>query len=148
MMMSAPENAMKSTAGVCCTVTVKVQELLFPLASRATLVTVVTPCGNVLPDGGEEVITGLGSQMSEAMTTNVPMAPAGLLHSRMRFVEHEIVGGVVSTTETVNEHVLLLPLESVATQRTVVRPGAKVLPEAGVQTSAVLVSMISEAVTK
>ena len=60
-------------------------------------------------------------------------------------VEHEIAGGVVSTTETVNEHVLLLPLESEATQRTVVVPHGKVLPEIGEQPSNGVVSQVSEA---
>jgi hypothetical protein len=44
-----------------------------------------------------------------------------------------IVGGVVSTTETVKSAFALLPALSVALHETVVWPIANVLPEAGAQ---------------
>ena len=132
---------------VSCTVTMKLQLLLLPLESVAMQITMVVPSAKVLPEAGVQTSTGLVSQRSEVVTANVPMAPAGLLHSSMRFVEQAMAGAVVSTTETVKLHVLVLPLESVARQRTVVRPGAKVLPEAGVQRRVALVSQISEDVT-
>ena len=134
-------------AVVSCTVTVKLQLLLLLLESVVTQFTVVAPGAKVLPEAGVQTSTGLVSQISEVVTTNVPTAPAELVHSRSKFAEQTIVGGVVSTTETVNEQVLLLPPESLVTQRTVVTPGAKVLPEAGVQTSTGLVSQMSEVVT-
>lgn len=127
------------------TVTVKLQELLLPLESLDTQFTVVAPRGKMLPEAGEQMSTGLVSQISEVVTTNVPTAPAGLVHSRMRFVEQSIVGGVLSTTETVNEQELLLLLASVATQRTVVWPRGKVLPEIGEQISDGAMSQTSEA---
>ena len=55
-----------------------------------------------------------------------------------------MVGGVVSTTRTVNEQALLLPLESVATHRTVVTPCGNVLPDSGEQTRVGFVSQRSE----
>ena len=134
-------------AAVSRTVIVKLQLLLLPLESLDTQRTVVSPGAKVLPEAGVQTSTGLVSQISEVVTTYVPTAPAGLVHSRMRLVEQVIAGGVVSTTETVNEQVLLFPPVSVDTQSTVVTPGAKVLPEAGVQTSTGLVSQISEVVT-
>ena len=144
----APDKTMVSETGASTTVTVKVQTLLLPLASRATFVTVVTPGGKVLPEGGVEVMTGLASQMSVAVTLKVTMLPPGVpVHWVEMFVEHMIIGGVVSTTVTMNEQLLLLPVVSVDTQRTVVTPRWKVLPETGEQTSTGLVSHRSEVVT-
>lgn len=101
---------------VSWTVTVKLQLLLLPPKSLLTQFTVVTPGGKMLPEAGEQTSTGLASQMSEVVTTNVPTAPVGPVLSSTRFVEQDIVGGVVSTTETVNEQALLLLLASLATQ--------------------------------
>ena len=129
---------------VSCTVTVKLQLLLLPPISLLTQFTVVTPEAKVLPETGEQTSTGLVSQISVVVTTNVPTAPAGLVLSSTRFVEQDIVGGVVSTTEKMKEQALLLLLASVATQWTVVRPRGKVLPETGEQTSDGAVSQISE----
>src|SRR5678815_4897898 len=50
---------------VSCTVTVKLQELLLPLASVATHDTVVRPIGNRSPEFFEHTSTAPGSQMSE-----------------------------------------------------------------------------------
>ena len=74
-------------------VTVNVQLLALPLASRAVLVTVVTPTGNVLPLGG--VLTRLVTlQLSVAVTVNVTLLrlhrPASALNTRL--LEQVIVG--------------------------------------------------------
>ena len=130
---------------VSCTVTVKLQLLLLPPESLETQFTTVRPGAKVVPEAGVQTSTGLASQISEVVTTNVPTAPAELVHSSRRFVEQVIEGKVVSTTKTVKEQVLLLPLASVATQRTVDTPGGKVLPETGEQTSDGAESQKSEA---
>jgi hypothetical protein len=128
---------------VSTTVTVKLHEALFPLASVAVQVTVVVPIRKVLPDAGVQTITGFGSQMSVAVAWNVATAPAGLVHSRVIFAGQVMTGGVVSTTVTVKLHEELLPLASVAVQVTVVVPIRKVLPDAGVQTTTGFGSQIS-----
>src|SRR5258705_13910460 len=64
----------------------------------------------------------------------------------MMSVGQVICGGVVSCTRTVNEQVLVLPLSSVATQRTDVSPRGKSDPDGGRQTSATLLSQVSVAV--
>ena len=74
-------------------VTVKVQLLVLPLASVATLVTVVTPTGNVLPLGG--VLTRFVTlQLSVAVTVNVTLLrlhrPASALNTRL--LEQVMVG--------------------------------------------------------
>ena len=55
------------------TVTVNVQLAVFPEASVAVLVTVVTPFGNELPEGGVDA-TVTPEQLSEALTVNVVTA--------------------------------------------------------------------------
>jgi hypothetical protein len=57
-----------------------------------------------------------------------------------------IDGLVVSTTVTLNVHVELFALESVAVHVTVVAPNTKVLPEGGTQTTTGLGSVLSVAV--
>ena len=64
---------------------------------------------------------------------------------RIRFAGQLITGGCVSCTVTVNEQLAVLPDPSVAVQLTVVVPLAKLVPEAGVQTT-LTVEQLSEAV--
>src|SRR5258705_6278835 len=64
----------------------------------------------------------------------------------MRSAGQAICGAVVSCTRTLNEQVLVLPLSSVATQRTVVSPGRNSDPDGGTQFNATLVSQVSVAV--
>ena len=59
-----------------------------------------------------------------------------------------IVGAVVSSTVIRNAAVLVLPLESVAEQATVVVPNPKLLPELGMQLAATLPSTTSVADTE
>ena len=49
------------------TVTVKLHVLLFPHRSVAVQLTVVTPAGNTLPDGGTQTIVVAGSVLSVAV---------------------------------------------------------------------------------
>ena len=75
------------------TVTVKVQLLVFPLASVAVFVTVVVPTGKVLPLGG--VLTRLVTlQLSAALTLKVTLLrlhrPASAANTRL--LGHVIVG--------------------------------------------------------
>src|SRR5436190_1342209 len=97
------------------TVTVKVQLLVFPLASVAVFVTVVTPTPNVLPLGGR--LTRLVTlQLSVALTVNVTLLrlhrPASAV--TIKLLGHVITGFCVSVTVTVNAQLLVLPLASVA----------------------------------
>jgi hypothetical protein len=57
-----------------------------------------------------------------------------------------IVGACISTTVTVNEHVAVLPLESVAVELTVVMPFGKAEPDGGLLTT-MTPGQLSEAVT-
>ena len=54
--------------GVDCTVTVKLQLVLFPQVSLAVEKTVVVPIGNVLPLGGLALTNGGGEQPPLAVT--------------------------------------------------------------------------------
>src|SRR5439155_7111125 len=89
------------------TVTVKVQLLVFPLASVAVLVTVVTPTGNVLPLGG--LLTRLVTlQLSVALTVKVTLLrlhrPASAANTRLP--GQVITGFWLSVTVTVKVQLL------------------------------------------
>ena len=116
------------------TPTVKLQELLLPLASVAVHVTVVVPMGKVLPEGGTQLIVGWGSQVSVAVAVKVTLA---LEHwpgsTPMPKLPGQVIdGAIVSRTVTVKLQKMRRPLESVALYVTVVSPTEKVLPDAGV----------------
>jgi hypothetical protein len=113
------------------TLTVKVQLLLLPLLSHEVLVTVVSPTGNAKPLGGalEVFVT---AQLSVAVTLKVAL----LTHTpgaafTVRFAGQVIAGGCVSSTVTVKEQLLELPLLSRAVLVTVVTPNGKAKPLAG-----------------
>src|ERR1051325_2564721 len=113
-------------------VTVKVQVFVLPLASVTTLVTLVTPTGNVLPLGG--VLTTLATpQLSVALTLKVTLLrlqrPASALNTRL--VGHVITGLSWSVMEPVKVHLLVFPPPSVAVPVTTVTPTGKVLPLGG-----------------
>ena len=84
------------------TVTVNVQESLFPLASAATTVTVVSPSGKIEPETGSDVTTGALSHASVA-AGNANVAVALLLEVQtLTFASgHTMLGAVVSTTFSV-----------------------------------------------
>ena len=93
------------------TVTVNEQVLVFGGAawSLAVQVTVVDPIENVVPEAGAQLAVGLASQASCAATVKPTTAPLGSVHSTgPMFPGHTVnTGGVVSTTVTVNEQVLV-----------------------------------------
>ena len=107
------------------------QVLLFPLLSRAVLVTVVTPAGNAKPLAGTLVIL-VTVQLSVAVRLNVTLLEqtAGAAFT-VRFVGQLITGSWLSITVTVKLHVLLLPLLSNAVFVTVVTPTGNAMPLAG-----------------
>jgi hypothetical protein len=113
------------------TVTVNVQLLLLPLLSRAVLVTVVTPTGNANPLSGSFEIL-VTAQLSVAVTLKVTL----LEHTpdaafTVRFAGQVIAGGCVSSTVTVKEQLLELPLLSRAVLVTVVMPNGNAKPLTG-----------------
>jgi hypothetical protein len=112
-------------------VTVKLQEAVLPEVSVAVQVTVVVPSGKVDPDGGLQT-TVATPQLSVA--TGAKVTTAG--HAALVMGAGQVIfGGSVSTTVTVKLHVAVLPDVSVAVQRTVVVPLAKIEPEGGTQTT-------------
>jgi hypothetical protein len=102
--MSSGQSPM--TGGVVSwTITSKVQVPVLPSASVPTHVTVVTPTGNALPEGGEHATVGLGSQLSIAVavpysTTTLP----GPTQSTVTSSGQVTAGPVSSTTMTVMMH--------------------------------------------
>jgi hypothetical protein len=140
----------QSMTGFCVlvTVTVKVQRLVFPLASVATFVTMVSPTGKMLPLGG--VLTRFVTlQLSVAVTLKVTLLrlqrPGSAVNRRLP--GQAIAGFCVSVTVTVKVQVLRLPLVSVAVLVTVVTPTGKVLPLGGVLTTPTT-AQLSVAVTE
>ena len=73
------------------TVTVKLHVALLPLLSRAVLVTVVTPTGNVKPLAGL-LVTLVTVQLSLAVTTNVTL----LAHIPVAAVTVRLAGQVMA----------------------------------------------------
>ena len=65
----------------------------------------MVPNGNAEPDGGAHTIVGVGSQRSVALAEYVADAPAALVHSSVMALGHVMLGGVVSTTVTLKQHV-------------------------------------------
>src|SRR5206468_12549906 len=88
-------------AVVSTTVTVKVADPVLSLLSVAEQVTVVTPSGKVLPDGGVQVAVIEPSTVSVAVAVNVTTAPSLPVFSTRRSSELVTTGAVVSTTVTV-----------------------------------------------
>jgi hypothetical protein len=104
------------------TVTVKLQELVLPLKSVATLLTVVAPTVKVLPDAGVDTIADI-LQLSVPVTLNVTTAlqlPASVLC--VILFEQVITGDWLSTTMTVVVQVEALPLTSVTVRITGLLP--------------------------
>src|SRR5690349_15274755 len=82
---------------VSVTVIVKLVELALPEASVAVTVTVVTPSGNVEPEGRSAETVGAGSVSSVAAgRENVTAAPAGDVASAITSETEPSTGGVVS----------------------------------------------------
>src|SRR5512140_972048 len=83
--------------------------------------------------------------MSVADAENVTAAPDGPVASSVIFEGTVTVGGVVSTTVTLNEPCPVLPCASVALHDTSVVPSAKIDPECGVHVVLTLPSTMSVA---
>src|SRR5688500_2186840 len=102
-----------SGASRSCTFTVKEQEAVFPPASVTVQVTLVTPTGKKLPEGGTQTTVGLGqlSVTTGAKWTTAPHCPGSFAEkmSNGSLSGQEMVGGWVSRTVTVKEHVAVLP---------------------------------------
>src|SRR5205823_1627513 len=91
------------------TVTVKVHVAVLPAPFVAVQVTGVVPNGNAEPDGGTQLVVTPGqlSVVGAAKLTIKLVWPAAALATM--FVEQAIVGGCVSLTVTVKEHLFVLP---------------------------------------
>ena len=96
------------------TVTVKLFEELFPLASVAVHVTFVLPIANVDPESGLQPTVGFGSTVSVADAENVTTAPRELEAPASRLPGAVRTGAVVSRTLTVKLAVDVFPEASVA----------------------------------
>jgi hypothetical protein len=123
-------------ASLSTTVTRCTQVAVLPEVSVAVQVTEVVPLGKTV---GASLATLARPQLSAAVA--VPKLTLAAEHwpgSVLTVTSggHEIVGGSVSLTVTVNEQEAVLPAASVAVQATVVVPFGKVEPEGGAQTTA------------
>src|SRR5881628_2722490 len=125
------------------------QAFVLPESSRASQVTLVKPTGKAVPEGGTQPTATELSQISLAAgepNSTIALPPSWGNSAAIMFVGQVICGGVVSCTRTVNAQALVLPLASVATQRTVVSPSGNSAPDGGTQTGATLLSQVSAAV--
>src|ERR1044072_8312762 len=86
------------------TETVKLQVAVLPEASVAVQVTVVTPTGKQLPEGGLQTTTTPG-QLSLAVVVNLTTPKASVIAAgaAVTLAGQVIEGGCVSFTVTVNE---------------------------------------------
>src|SRR5712692_2081974 len=117
-------------------VTVKLQVAVFPATSVAVQVTVVVPTGKTEPELGLQATVTPG-QLSDAVTVKfigpVLVAMGQEAASVVVIFEGQVtVGGCVSTTVTVNEHISG-PAPPFDLHVTVVVPTGKNEPEAGEQ---------------
>jgi hypothetical protein len=76
---------------------------VFPALSVAEQVTLVVPNENVEPEAGEQVAGTEPSTTSEAEAENVTTAPLALVACTVMFDGSVNVGGVSSTTFTLND---------------------------------------------
>src|SRR5688500_8733752 len=128
------------------TCTVNEPLALFPALSVAVQLTVVIPSANVVPAAGVQAGVIAPSTRSEAVAVNETAAPAAEVASAMMLSGSVSIGGVVSTTFTLNDAVASFPAASLAEQFTAVSPSGNVLPEAGVHSTSTSPSTSSLAV--
>ena len=110
------EGNVKTGAIVSLTVTVNVPPLMFPAASLAVAVTIVTPTANVLPLAGEYVIVGLPTLSVPLAPLNTTLAPLALVALAVTFAGTLKTGAAVSTTPPL-ESVQLEPIDSPRARR-------------------------------
>jgi hypothetical protein len=114
------------------TVTVNAHTLLFPFTSLAVYAMFVTPIGNIDPLTGPCVcITETPGQLSvavgDAHETTAEQFPGSVFMAIL--VGQEVnTGNWLSVTVTLNEHVAMFPLASVAVNTTLVTPIGKAEP--------------------
>lgn len=94
--------------------------------------TVVSPSGNVEPDGGVHVTGTFTPRRSLAVGVNVTAPPPGPVAEATIVPDSVSTGGVVTLTCTVNVPLEVFPKASVAVQFTVVVPTGNVAPAGGV----------------
>jgi hypothetical protein len=124
--MSAPTTSVAVIP--TCTVTRKLHEPVFPLASVTVHVTTLVPNGKVDPLGGAHTTVAPPQLSCPAGATH----PTTWLHPPVVFVTtlagHATVGLCVSLTVTVKLHVAVFPLASVTTNVFTVLPFGKADP--------------------
>ena len=118
------------------TVTLKLQLALRPTASVTTQLTGVVPVGNVLPDGGVQLVVqpgqlSLDEVLHVAVVTLVTAMSAGQL----------MVGSSLSTTVTLKVQFVEFDASSVAVQLTGVVPFGNEEPLAGLHTRLTFVQL-------
>jgi hypothetical protein len=116
---------------VSLTVTVKAHRFVLPAASVTAQFTVVTPFGNVAPEGGVQIVVA-PEQLSVAVTLKVTLEAEHWPESvvRTRFAGQATASGCVSLTVTVNKQ---SAPGLVVVQLTIVLPTEKNEPDGGVQ---------------
>jgi anaerobic selenocysteine-containing dehydrogenase len=102
-----------------------------PALSFAEQETVVGPIGNVEPEAGVQVTATEPSTRSEAETVNFATAPLLLVVEMVMSAGTLMVGGVLSTTVTLNEADAALPALSFTEHVTCVEPNANAEPDEG-----------------
>jgi hypothetical protein len=119
-------------ASASTTVTVNEHVAVFPDVSVAMQVTVVVPLAKTEPGAGVQT-TDASAQLSlpvGIVHVTTALHRPGSVFCTMLLGQPEIVGGTVSVTVTLNEHVETLPEVSVAVYVTAVVPTGKLEPEA------------------
>src|SRR6266700_7255920 len=96
----------------------------------------VGPSAKMLPEAVLQMAPTEPSTMSLADAVKVTAAPLAPVASAVMLVGRVRTGGVVSTMVTLKDPVAAFPWASVDEQLATVVPNAKVLPEAGLQTTA------------
>jgi hypothetical protein len=124
-----------ATVEVEVTVTLNDPDAGLPALSVAEQATVVVPTGKVEPEAGVQVTGTDPSTRSEAEAENVTTAP-GLVACTVISAGIFKVGGVLSTTVTLNEAEPVLPALSATEHVTFVEPNANMEPDEGVQVGA------------
>src|SRR5687768_8069247 len=99
----------------------------FPAASLTTQETAVRPRGNIEPEGGRQTISPTAAQSSVADACQVAIPPCALDACTTTFDGQSSLGGMVSSTSTINSQVEV-SLPSPAVQSTRCVPRLKTLP--------------------
>src|ERR1043165_4420994 len=93
-----------------CTVTLKLQLLVLPLASLAVHCTNVVPGAKVEPEAGTQLIVGEGSQSSVAVALKLTAAPAGPVHDAVIGAGQLMFGATRSATVSIAASLIEVPM--------------------------------------